>query len=89
MCGRKVVCCWLYGPETTDSGYMVKKEVNKLNTASYKFLVFLTLWSRKNKLLEIVFCGRVGMGNMFCMYFMIKKMEGSTGIGEAKYEGFS
>ena len=51
---------------------MVKKEVNKLNTASYTFLVFLTLWSRINKVPEIVFCGRVGIGCVFCMYFMNK-----------------
>ena len=70
---------------------MVSKEVNKLNTASYKLFVFLTLWFRKNKVLEIVFRGRVGIGCVFCMYFMIKKttLEGFTGTGEAKYEGFS
>ena len=70
-------------------------EVNKLNTASCRFLVFLTPWFRKNKVPEIVFCGRVGIGCVcvcvFCMCFMIKKMtlEGFIGIWEAKYEGFS
>ena len=70
---------------------MVKKEVNKLNAASYKFLVFLTPWFRQNQVPETVFCGRVGIGGVFCMYFMIKKtaLEGFTGTGEAKYEGFS
>ena len=62
-----------------------------MNTASYRFLVFLALWFRKNKVLEIVFCGRVGIGCVFCMCFMIKKttLEGFIGIWEAKYEGFS
>ena len=62
-----------------------------MNTASYRFLVFLALWFRKNKVLEIVFCGRVRIGCVFCMYLMIKKttLEGFTGTGEAKYEGFS
>ena len=46
---------------------------------------------QKNKVPEIVFCGRVGIGCVFCMCFMIKKttLEGFMGTGEAKYEGFS
>ena len=46
---------------------------------------------QKNKVPEIVFCGRVGIGCVFCMYFMIKEttLEGFIGTGEAKYEGFS
>ena len=33
----------------------------------------------------------IGIGNMFCMYFMIKQISlgGFTGTGEAKYNGFS
>ncbi len=40
---------------------------------------------------ETVFCGRVGIGGVFCMYFMIKitTLEGFIGTGEAKHEGFS
>ena len=38
-----------------------------------------------------MFYGYIGIGNMFCMYFMINKMnlEGFTVLGEAKYKGFS
>ena len=38
-----------------------------------------------------MFYGHIAIWNMFCMYFMIKKitLEGFTGTGEAKYEGFS
>ena len=58
---------WIYGFKRH------LKEVNKLNTASYKFLVFLTPWSRKNKVPEIVFCGRVRIGGVFCMCFINQK----------------
>ena len=38
-----------------------------------------------------MFYGYIGIGNMFCMYFMINNnsLEGFTGTGEAKYKGFS
>ena len=44
-----------------------------------------------NTLLEMMFSGYVAVQYMFCMFLMIEKMtlEGFTGIGEAKYEGFS
>ncbi len=57
--------------------------------------LFSSFMVQKNKVLEIVFSGRVGIGCVcvcvFCLYFMIRKttLEGFTSIWEAKYEGFS